>query len=162
MGLCFPLDASKSPEAFEGALRTFLSLQNRSLTCGVTLIGWSSPEGKILGRDAWQGVLSTDAVYSQYPDIKQFSTMAGVDKFTVSALFDIASSQSDSLSVQGSPVLVQKATEATPGAVMSKSYVQAPGRAPEVKIEGKAAVSLGITTVDVYNRYVAALFENFE
>jgi hypothetical protein len=88
--------------------------------------------------------------------------MAGVDKFTVSALFDIANSQSDSLSVQGSPVLVQKATEAASGAMMNKSYVQAPGRAPEVKIEGKVAVSLGITTVGVYNRYVAALFENFE
>lgn len=162
IGLCFPLDSSLSPEAFEGALRVFLVLQSRNLICGISLIGWSSPNGKLLGREVWEGRLSAEALYSTCPDIRQFTTMTNVDQFSLSALFEIVKSQRDAIAIQGSPVLVQKATEVANEAAISKTTVLSPSRAPDVRIDGNLAVPLAISTVELYSKYVQALFDNFD
>ncbi|GAE00170.1 fumarylacetoacetate hydrolase [Paecilomyces variotii No. 5] len=41
LGICFPLHSSASATIFEGALRAFLALQSRRLSCAVSLIGWT-------------------------------------------------------------------------------------------------------------------------
>jgi hypothetical protein len=88
--------------------------------------------------------------------------MPGADMFRMSALFEIEESQSEPLRVCGSPVLVQKALETAQEEVKSNSQILAPGRAPKVKIEGTGAVLIGAKTVEVYNDYVVALFDNFD
>lgn len=88
--------------------------------------------------------------------------MPGTDMFSMSALFEIEESQSKPLRVCGSPVLVQKALETAQEEKKSSSQILAPGRAPKVKIEGKGAAAIGTKTVEVYNDYIVALFDNFD
>lgn len=103
-----------------------------------------------------------DTVYLRHADLRQFSAMPGADMFSMSALFEIEESQSKPLRVCGSPVLVQKALETAREEVKSNSQTLAPGRSPKVKFEGKGAVSIGAKTLEVYNDYVVALFDNFD
>ncbi|KAL1966257.1 hypothetical protein VTN77DRAFT_4610 [Rasamsonia byssochlamydoides] len=162
LGICFPLDGSTSPGAFEGALRTFLALKNSSFSCDISLIGWSSPAGKPLGHDVWEGEISLEEGTSQAPDLKQFSSMESLSTFGMSALFEIVVAEEPAISIQGSPVLVQKAASAAEGPVKTQSEGRTLLRAPEVRIEGRDAVSVGRTTVELYGKYIAAIFDNFD
>ena len=88
--------------------------------------------------------------------------MPGVGEFSMSSLFEIEESRDKPLGVYGSPVLVQKSLEAAKDEIKNSSQVLAAGRAPEVKIEGNGAASIGAKAVQVYNDYIVALFDNFD
>jgi hypothetical protein len=116
-----PLEDSKSPGAFEGALRTIIALQDRNLKCGIALVGWSLLEGSTVGQGAWHQRVSPEQCYSQ-----SLRSMAHIDEIPMSALFEVVQSKNDILHIQGSPVLVQKASEEVQGPVTTKHDVTSP------------------------------------
>lgn len=80
----------------------------------------------------------------------------------MSALFQIVVTEDATISIHGSPILVQKAADAAQRPVKRLAEGQTPRRAPEVRIEGREAVSVGRDTVELYSKYIAALFDNFD
>lgn len=115
-----------------------------------------------MGHDVWEGRISLEESLSQAPDLKQFSSMDSFSSFGMSALFEIVVTQEATISIRGGPILVQKAANAAQRPVKTQSEGQTPRRAPEVKIEGREAVSVGRATVELYSKYIAALFDNFD
>lgn len=117
LGVCFPLDSTVSSATFEGALRVFLALQSRSLSCAISFIGWSSLGDNLLGKKVWEGLVSSEEGYSQSPGLKQFASMPSISTFAMSALFEIKATINVPLVIEGSPLLVEKAVSASNGSV---------------------------------------------
>ncbi|KAI1619961.1 hypothetical protein EDD37DRAFT_641543 [Exophiala viscosa] len=164
IAIAFPLDEGLSPDSFEGAFKTFESLRKVNLGCDITLLGWTSIEGRLVGRDVWDrsGVLfAKPTTASNIPQLEQFSSLPEGSTFPLSAVFEVVEGQAATVRISGSPVLLPKVQKNASGSEASISTRKIL-RAPEVRIEGVSAVDVAAVTVQEYSVYVAALFENFD
>lgn len=109
IALTFSLDRPLSNSSFSAASRTFLDLEQSKTSCDVTLLGWSSPDGRTIGHDVWEGTCAATAGYELAPELREFSGLEDVSSFSLSAIIEVIDTSSDSLVVRGGPVL----TEAT-------------------------------------------------
>ncbi|KAF2110190.1 hypothetical protein BDV96DRAFT_584529 [Lophiotrema nucula] len=162
IAVTFPLDSTLSLSSFIGAFDTFFNLQSESLVCDVTLLGWTSPGGELIGQRVWEGSMSRDEAQMLVPDIQQFSGMDSTTAFALSAAFEVLATGSDRLTVKGSPVLVTKVCQEAENEVDVERATGTALRAPVVSLQGVKAVSVAQKVVVLYSEYVAALFDNFD
>ena len=88
--------------------------------------------------------------------------MPSSESFSLSALFEIKTTNAEILSLAGGPVLTQKAGNLASTEVKFDGTNIGQRRAPAVRIEGSCAEKVGQDTIIEYSRYIAALFDNFD
>ena len=161
IALAFHSDTSDSGSTLSGALRVFLELEKVLTSCDIILLGWSSPQGRSIGQDVWEGTIPREAGYEEAPELKQFSALEDVRTFSLSAIFQVRETEK-ALVATGSPILMEKVRKAAVENVKVELPKFVSRRAPVAIIQGKGAVSVGMLSVQYYSRYVAGLFENFD
>lgn len=140
----------------------FFSLEHSETACDVTLLGWSSPRGHPIGRNVWESSLSTSAAYDRAPELKAFMGLPDVGTFDLAAVLRTVEDESEKLVVDGSPVLTEKVRKVVHGRVKMQVCREGVVNVPNVSLWGKNAVAVSKEVVDLYSRYVAGLFENFD
>ncbi|KIX96082.1 uncharacterized protein Z520_08337 [Fonsecaea multimorphosa CBS 102226] len=162
IAIAFQLDESRSRASCESAFRLFHQLQRENLLCGLTLLGWTSVGVDYLGRDLWEtgGYIPTKKQVQ--PELEQFSTFEDVSKFQLSAVFEVAETQDIPLEAEGAPVLIEHVKKVATSAVASRPTTRKQMRAPEIRIKGQNAETIGFEAIKTYSAYVGALFDNFD
>jgi hypothetical protein len=143
------------------ALQAFLELEKGSSICDITLLGWSSPHGRSVGHDVWEGTVSPEAGYEDAPELKQFSALKDAKTFSLSAIFQLEETEKP-LVARGSPVLMENVQKAAAENVKVEFGGPTSRRALVASIQGKGAASVAKLSVEYYSRYVVGLFENFD
>lgn len=159
--MTFSLDTTNSSSTLSSALCIFLELEICNTSCGITLLGWSSPQGHSLGHDAWEGNISPEASYEEAAELRQFSKLQDVATFSLSAIFQFVETE-EPLVAMGSPVLTEKVRIAAVENVKIEFGGPISRRAPAVSISGKGVNALAKLSIEYYSRYVVGLFENFD
>jgi hypothetical protein len=161
--LAFELDSPSSAAAslLSGALNTFVDLEHSKTSSPIALLGWSSPPGDAIGRKGWEGHLSKAASYEQVPELKQFEGPLNPDMFDVGALVEIVQEEGATV-LDGSPLLTAGIQNTTQRPVKIEKSGKGFVCVPSVCIQGKDATVVGKEVVEMYSRYVAGLFENFD
>lgn len=129
------------------------------MPCGLVLLGWTSLGSETIGRQIWEGLATVSP-----PALDQFRTMSDPGDASVSAIFDVSEGEGGAiLTIEGSPVLVDKARTALPASPADVWQSGGkPSRAPMVSIRGPEAELVACATIRSYSSYVAALFDNFD
>lgn len=124
---------------------------------------WSSPGGRPVGHEVWDGTLSASAAYEQIPELRAFAALEDVKSFSLSAIFQIVEDEGSPLVARGSPVLTEKVQRAADDEGV-KVEIGGPTskRVPVVSVQGRDAVAVGKVAVEQYSRYIVGLFANFD
>jgi hypothetical protein len=85
-----------------------------------------------------------------------------VGTFDLAAILRTVEDESEKLVVDGSPVLTEKVRKVVHGRVKMQVCWEGVVNVPNVSLWGKNAVAVSKEVVDLYSRYVAGLFENFD
>lgn len=131
------------------------------LECDVVLLGWTSPGGELIGRDVWDRSAQVSDAWQKYPDLQSFAGMEDVSTFSLSAIFDVQTTDDPGATASGAPVLITAVRKEAPSIKAQESMAMS-RRAPVVSIRGQDAVEICAKTVAWYSEYVAALFGNFD
>ncbi|KIW98940.1 uncharacterized protein Z519_00603 [Cladophialophora bantiana CBS 173.52] len=162
IAIAFQLDQKGSKASCESAFRLFHQLQRENLLCGLTLLGWTSAGGDYLGRDPWETGGSTPSKWPSKLELEQFSMFADVSKFQLSAIFEVAETHGLPLEAEGAPILLEHVNKVATSAISSRPAVRNQTRAPEVRIKGQSAETIGFEAIKTHSAYVGALFDNFD
>ncbi|XDG07586.1 hypothetical protein ABKA04_007201 [Annulohypoxylon sp. FPYF3050] len=159
IAVAFPLDGS-SEASFTSAFRIFSLLSKLELPCDVMLVGWTSLGERIIGRDIW---FSIDSKSNQDvpPDLEIFKQGDSPKDVSVSAVFEV-SEQGVPLTIEASPVLLEKARSLTAAQTNLRELRPGFNRAPLISIMGTGAESIACSIIREYGAYVVALFDNFD
>ncbi|KAI0860543.1 hypothetical protein F4860DRAFT_514714 [Xylaria cubensis] len=164
IALSFPLDGCGKP-SFVSAFRVFSLLRNDDLQCDVTLLGWSSADERLIGRDIWMAAGAkkgpTPPILSQ---MERLSNLADPSTITFSAIVEVREDAAVVNEVTGTPILVEIAKEhmGARGQLKTTVLERRAIRAPELRVVGMEAEVITRELVKHYSEYVAALFENFD
>ncbi|KAK7755052.1 hypothetical protein SLS62_002867 [Diatrype stigma] len=162
--VAFPLDGNLSEPAFVSAFRVFSLLsREKTMPCGLVLLGWTSLGSETVGRQIWEGSATASPPASP-PELDQFRTMSDPGDASLSAIFNVSEGGGGAiLTIEGSPVLIDKARTTLPA---SSAHIRQsggkPSRAPMVAMTGPEAEVIACATIRSYSAYVAALFDNFD
>ncbi|EXJ83054.1 hypothetical protein A1O1_06672 [Capronia coronata CBS 617.96] len=161
--LTFPLDEPDEHLAFSGAFQAFSHFESHGLKTDLTLLGWTSTDGKLGGRDFWDTfVFKKEPVGQQVAHLQQFEGLPDPSNFSSSAMIEIQEYTGRDLTVSGSPVLVTRVKKLAPDHCKIGSSSRKASRAPEILIQGEGAEDLAQRLIRDYSDYIAALFENFD
>lgn len=144
-------------------MRVFELLRDDDLLCGVALVGWTSIQNRLVGRDAWTSAGSKAKGASATTAAPQIEDMIDFDdpaNFNFSAILNILDNASERVELFGSPVLVAHAKKHTSSAVVGLNMDTV--RAPELRIMGKGAGHVAHSLVRDYSKYFGALFDNLD
>ena len=167
------MDDGFSPATFSSAFRVFSSLAREDLLSDLSLLGWTTLQGKLLGQDAWRSSIELNdwqVVVGQKPttartlspELDEFHELPSPSTFPMSAIFEVEKTQAEAIRVTGSPVLVNKARNHSREEVNVGSSTAKTPRAPELRVEGADAEEVALKTICDYSDYCGALFDNFD
>ncbi|KAI1460017.1 hypothetical protein F4805DRAFT_454957 [Annulohypoxylon moriforme] len=161
IAITFPLDAGLSETSFTSAFRVFSLLSKVELPCDLMLVGWTSSDGRIVGRDLWDfSASSLSHIIS--PVLEPFKHRDSPKNLSVSAVFEVSEQVGAPLKIEGSLVLIEKARKLTTTQAEFREPRKELARAPSISITGPEAESFACSVIREYSAYIVALFDNFD
>ncbi|KAF2103630.1 hypothetical protein NA57DRAFT_69844 [Rhizodiscina lignyota] len=163
IAISFPIDGANSSNNISSALNVFSQLCNKACACSVTLLGWTSVSGNLLGRDLWAQPTQIEQHRPSNPWLEDFSECRRASEFPLSAIFEIAEDSQGPLKLVGSHILIQRAREnpASNARVEYSISKASSTRAPEIMVKGNDAEKMAQRLIQDYSEYVAAIFDTF-
>lgn len=160
IAIAFPLDGS-AEASFTSAFRIFSLLSKLELPCDVMLVGWTSLGERMIGRDIW---FSIDIKSNQAvpPELETFKQRDSPKDVSVSAVFEVSEQEGVPLTIEGSPVILEKARSLTTAQTNLRELIPGLTRVPLISIMGTEAESIACSLIREYGAYVVALFDNFD
>ncbi|KAI1212605.1 uncharacterized protein F4807DRAFT_342599 [Annulohypoxylon truncatum] len=161
IAIAFPLDGGLSETSFTSAFRVFSLLSKVELSCDLMLVGWTSLDGRVVGRDIWDSSATASPPVVP-PELEIFQQKDDPKDMSVSAVFEVSEKKGAALEIDGSPVLVEKARKLATTQANVHEFGKGLIRAPSISIIGPEAESISCSAIREYSAYIVALFDNFD